>query len=200
MEFRRRDCQTSFDSIERRPRYCTTWNPPLIRETSPYSPILPRETLSVTPPISRKVELSSTSFPTRFAHREVDILNDFEKHPIKPSFGGWKCKPEEVLSIISTVEDFFPSKYKGVDKFKATVIFLQDKARIWFDTFNKDLENCGLGPISIWSAFKELFLHQFLPNNYGEDMRQGLYDLKHGSLLGIQFKSKFDAYIAYFSN
>ena len=82
------------------------------------------------------------------------------------------------MFFISIVEDFFPSKYKDADKIKATVIFLQDKARVWFDTLKRDRENRGLGPISSWSTFKELFFHQFLPDNYGENMRQGLYDLK----------------------
>lgn len=62
------------------------------------------------------------------------------------------------------------------------VIFLQDNDRVYFDTLNRDWENCELGSILTWSAFKELFLRHFLYGNYGENMRQGLYDLKQGSL------------------
>jgi len=110
------------------------------------------------------------------------------------------CKPEEVMPFISIVEDFFPSKYTDADKIKITVIFLKDKARVWFDIVKKDRENQGLGPIASWSTFKELFLHQFLPDNYGEDMRQKLYDLKQGCLLVIQFNLEFDEHIVYFPN
>ena len=80
------------------------------------------------------------------------------------------------------IEDFFPSKYKDADKIKAMLIFFQDKARVWFDTLKRPRENRGLGPISTWSIFKELFLHQFLLGNYGKDMRQKLYDLKQRAL------------------
>ena len=155
--------------------------PPLSRGTSLNTPSLPRESPAITPPMCREMETSSTSFPRRLAHEEVDVLDDLKKYPIKPCFGGRNCKPEEILSFISIVEDFFPSKYKDVDKIKATIIFLQDKARVWFDTLKRDRENCGLAAMTSWSAFKELFLQQFLPDNYGEDMRQGLYDLNQGS-------------------
>ena len=57
-----------------------------------------------------------------------------------------------------------------------------------------------MGLISTWSTFKELFCHQFLPGNYGDDMRQGLYDLKQGALSVTQFKLKFDEHIVYFPN
>jgi hypothetical protein len=63
-------------------------------------------------------------------------------------------------------EGFLPSKYKDADKIKAMVIFLHDNARVYFDTLNRDRENCGLGCILTWSAFKQLFLHQFLYGNY----------------------------------
>ena len=104
--------------------------PPLLRGTPPNTPPLPRESLAITPPMFREMESSSTSFPRRLAHEEVDVLDDLKGYPIKPCFGGRNCKPEEVLSFISIVEGFFPSKYKDVDKIKATVIFLQDKARV----------------------------------------------------------------------
>ena len=78
------------------------------------------------------------------------------------------------MSFISIVEGFFPIKYKDTKNVKATVISLQDKAHVWFNTLNRDQENRGPGPISTWSIIKELFTHQFLPGNNGEDMRQGL--------------------------
>ena len=85
------------------------------------------------------------------------------------------------MSFISIVEGFFPIKYKDAKNVKATVISLQDKARVWFNTLKRDQENRGPGPISTWSIpistwsiIKELFTHQFLPGNNGEDMRQGL--------------------------
>ena len=152
--------------------------PSLPRETPPNNPPLP----SSTPPISREVESQSTTFSRESAHGGVDVLDDLKKYPIKPSFGGRNCKPEEVMSFISIVEDFFSPRYEDADKIKATVLFLQDKARVWYDTLKRNRENRGLGPISTWSVFKESFLQQFLPGNYGEDMRQGLYDLKQGSL------------------
>ena len=156
--------------------------PPLPRDPPPNSPPLSREDPVATPLVSREEESNSKSSPMGLAHGEVDILKDLKKYPIKPSFGGRNCKLEEVLSFMSIVEDFFPSKYMDADKIKVTVIFLKDKARVLFDTLKRDRENRGLGPIAGWSTFKELFLHQFLPGNYGEDMRQKLYNLKHGSL------------------
>jgi hypothetical protein len=152
--------------------------PPLPRD-SPSNPLpLPSEDHIVTPIVSREGESNSMSSPRRLAHGEVDILKDLKKYPIKASFGGRNCKLEEVMSFISIVEDFFPSKYTDRDKIKVTVIFLKDKARVWFDTLKRDRENRGLGPVADWSLFKELFFHQFLPGNYGEDMQQKLYDLK----------------------
>ena len=174
--------------------------PPLPMDPPPNSPPLPSEDHVVTPIVSREEESSSPSSPRRLAHGEVDILRDLKKYPIKPSFGGRNCKPEEVMSFISIVEDFFPSKYTDADKIKVTVIFLKDKARVWFDTLKRDRENRGLGPITTWSTFKDLFFHQFLPGNYGEDMRQKLYDLKQGSLSVTQFKLEFDEHIVYFPN
>lgn len=91
------------------------------------------------------------------------------------------------MYFISIVHNFFPSKYKDANKIQARVIFLQDKARVWFDMLKRDQENRGLGPISTWSVLKELFLRQFLHDNYREDMRYGLYDLKYKSLSIIQF-------------
>ena len=105
------------------------------------------------------------SSPRRLAHGEVDILEDLKKYPIKPNFRIQNCKPEEVISFILIVEDFFPSKYMNVDKIKVTMIFLKDKARVWFDMLKRDRENRGLGPIAEWSTFKILFLHRFLPGN-----------------------------------
>ena len=122
--------------------------PPLPRGTPPNTPSLPREKPAITLPMSRKMESSSTSFPRRLAHEDVDVLDDLKTYPIKPCFGGRNCKPEEVLSFISIVEDFFPSKYKDVDKIKATIIFLQDKARVWFDTLKRDQENRRLGTMT----------------------------------------------------
>ena len=112
------------------------------------------------------------------AYEEVDILKDLKKYPIKPSFEGRNCKHEEVMSFILIVEDFFPLKYTDVDKIKVTMIFLKDKARVWFDTLKRYQENRGLGPIATWSTFKKFFPHQFLSGIYGENMRQKLYDLK----------------------
>ena len=143
----------------------------------PRAPSLPMETppnnpppVSSTPPNSREGESRSTTSLKESAHEEVDVLDDLKRYPIKPSFGGRNCRPEEVMSFISIVEDFFSSRYKDADKIKATVIFFQDKARVWYDTLKRNRENHGLGPISTWSVFKELFLQQFLPSNYGEDM------------------------------
>ena len=101
--------------------------PPLPRDPPPNSPPPPRESPIATPFVSREVESSKTSSPKRYAHEEVDILNDLKKYPIKPSLGGRNCKPEEVMSFISIVEDFFPSEYKDADKIKATVIFFKTK-------------------------------------------------------------------------
>jgi hypothetical protein len=52
------------------------------------------------------------------------------------------------MSFISIVEDFFPAKYTDADKIKVTIIFLKDKARVWFDTLKRDQENRGLGHIA----------------------------------------------------
>ena len=90
--------------------------------------------------------------------------------------------------------------YTDIDKIKATVIFLQDKAQVWFDILRRDQESRGLGPIATWSSFKDLFLHQFLPDNYGDDMCQRLYDFKQGNLFVTKFKLKFDGHIVYFFN
>ena len=98
--------------------------PSLPRDPPPNTPPPPRESPIATPLVSREVESSATSSPRRFVHGEVDILNDLKKYPIKPSFGGRNCKPEEIMSFISIVEDFFLSKYQDADKIKATVIFL----------------------------------------------------------------------------
>ena len=171
------------------------------------APSLPVETPPNNPPPpisspldSREVESGPTADSSEMVRQEIDVLEDLKRYPIKPRFGGRDCKPEEVMSFISIVEDFFSSRYEDADKIKATVIFLQDKARVWYDTLKRDRENRGLGSISTWSAFKEAFLQQFLPGNYGEDMRQGLYDLKQGSLSVTQFRSKFDEHIVYFPN
>jgi hypothetical protein len=102
------------------------------------------------------------------------------------------------MSFILIVEDFFPSKYMNANKIK--VIFHKENARVLFDTLKRDCENRGLGPISTWNTFKELFVHQFRPDNNGKDMHRGLYDLKHENLSFIQFKSKFDKQIVYFLN
>ena len=67
----------------------------------------------------RSLTHMSLTFGLIYAYGEVDILNDLKKYPIKPSFGRRICKPEEVVSFISIVEDFFPSKYKDADKIKA---------------------------------------------------------------------------------
>ena len=47
-------------------------------------------------------------FPRGFAHEKVDVLNVLNKYLIKPSFGDQNHKPEELISFISIVEDFFP--------------------------------------------------------------------------------------------
>ena len=174
--------------------------PPLLRDPPSKSPPPPRENHVATPFVSREEESSSTSSPRRLAHGEADILEDLKKYPTKLSFGGRNCKPKEVMSFILIVEDFFPSKYTDADKIKVFVIFFKDKARVWFDTLKRDRENRGLGPIATWSTCKELFLHQFLPGNYGEDMRQKLYNLKQKSLSVIHFKLEFDEHIVYFPN
>ena len=140
--------------------------PSLSKETPVNNPPPP----SSTPPNAKEVESSSTSFSRGSAHGEVDVLDDLKKYPIKLDFGGRNCKPEEVMTFISIVGDFFSSRYKDADKVKATVIFLQVKVRVWFDTLKRNRENRGLGPISTWSVFKGLFLRRFLPGNYGEDM------------------------------
>ena len=90
--------------------------PPLPRGTPPNTPSLHRESPTITSPMSREMESSSTSFPRRSDHEEVDVLDDLKKYPIKPCFGGRNCKPEEVLSFISIVEDFFPSNIKMLIK------------------------------------------------------------------------------------
>jgi len=36
----------------------------------------------------REVEFSSTSFSRGSGHRQVDVLEDLKKYPIKPYFGG----------------------------------------------------------------------------------------------------------------
>jgi len=64
------------------------------------------------------MESSSTSFSRDVARSEVDILSVLKKYPIKSSFGGQKCKPKEVLSFISIIEDLFISRYKDSDKIK----------------------------------------------------------------------------------
>ncbi|MBE3102723.1 MAG: hypothetical protein IMZ40_00590, partial [Bacilli bacterium] len=171
------------------------------------APPLPRGVRSDTPrppsslPVrSREIESVATSTLRGPGPRRVDVLKDLKKYPFKPSFGGRNCKPEEVKSFISMLEDFFTSDYQDDDKIKSMVICLQDKARVWYDNLKNDRENRGLQPLSNWSTFKHLFLQEFLPGNYGEDMRQGLYDLKQGSLSVTQYKSKFDLHIVYFPN
>ena len=136
----------------------------------PGAPSLPRETPPInpppplyTPPNSREVESSSPSFSKESAHGEVDVLDDLKRYPIKPSFGGRNCKPEEVMSFISIVEDLFSSRYKDADKIKTTVIFLHNKARVWYDALKRDQENRGVGPVSTWNTFKELFLQKNSP-------------------------------------
>jgi hypothetical protein len=122
--------------------------PPLPMDPLPNSPPPPSENHVATPIVSREEESSSPSSPRRLAHGEVDILKDLKKYPIKPSFGGRNCKPEEVMSFISIVVDLFLSKYTDAEKIKVTVIFLKDKARVWFDTLKRDRENRRLGPIA----------------------------------------------------
>ena len=86
--------------------------PPLPRDPPLNSPPTPRESPIATPHVSREEEESSSmSSPRRLVHGEVDVLKDLKKYLIKPSFGGKNYKPEEVMSFISMVEDFFPSKY-----------------------------------------------------------------------------------------
>ena len=126
----------------------------------------PKESPIATPLVSREVESSAISFPRRFVHEEIDILNDLKQYPIKSSFGGQNCKPKGVMSFISIVEDLFPLRYSDAHKIKAMVIFLQYKARVWFDTLKRGQKHRVLGPMSTWSTFKELFFYQFIPGNY----------------------------------
>ena len=62
--------------------------PPLPRDPPPTFPPPPRESLVAIPIVSREVESSATSSPRRYTHGEVDILNDLNKYPIKPSLEG----------------------------------------------------------------------------------------------------------------
>jgi hypothetical protein len=52
------------------------------------------------------------------------------------------------MSFISIVDNFFPSKYTDANKIKVAVIFLKDKARVWFNTLKRDRENRRLGPMA----------------------------------------------------
>jgi hypothetical protein len=116
----------------------------------------------------------------------------------RPDFGGRGVKPEEVLSFVSIVEDLFTKRYSEIDKVKAAVLLLKDKARVWFDTLKKDREGRGLGPISTWADFKNLFLQNFLPSNFDSTMRQKLFGLKQTSMSVSEYKSKFDEHVVYF--
>ena len=105
---------------------------------------LPRETPPNNPPPPSSIPSNSKEGESRLtislresALEEVDVLDDLKKYPIKPSFGGRNCKPEEVMSFISIVEDFFSPRYKDV-RIKATMIFLQEKARVWYDTLKRN--------------------------------------------------------------
>ena len=44
------------------------------------------------------------------------------------------------------MEGFFLSKNKDANKIKAAVIFLQDEARVWFDTLKRDQETVDWDP------------------------------------------------------
>ena len=44
------------------------------------------------------------------------------------------------------------------NKIKVAVIFLPNKVQIHFDTLRKDLNSCGLEPVTSWNSFKDLFL------------------------------------------
>ncbi len=100
--------------------------PPLPMEVPPDTPRPPSSSSSK----SREVESNSTSILRGSSHKRVDVLGDLKRYPFKPRFGGRNCKPEEVNSFISILEDFFNSSYQDDDKIKATVICLQDKARV----------------------------------------------------------------------
>ena len=74
--------------------------PSLPRAPPTNFPPPPREGRVATPLISREVESSATCSPRTYAHGKVDILNDYKKYPIKPSFEGRNCKSEEVMYFI----------------------------------------------------------------------------------------------------
>lgn len=141
---------------------------------------------------------SSRSRRQRRNRRRVDVMSDARKFAIKPSFGGRNFKPEEALSFLSIVEDLFSKKYSERDKIRATVIFLTDKARVWYDTIKRDREGRGLRPIRRWKDFKELFLEKFLPIGFQSQMRSEMYKLRQGGMSVAEFKSTFDEHSAYF--
>lgn len=143
---------------------------------------------------------SSHSRHRNHHHRRsrVDVVKDVRRMAYRPDFGGRGVKPEEVLSFVSIVEDLFTKRYSEIDKVKAAVLLLKDKARVWFDTLKKDREGRGLGPISTWADFKNLFLQNFLPSNFDSTMRQKLFGLKQTSMSVSEYKSKFDEHVVYF--
>ena len=78
--------------------------PPLPRETPPITPPLPIEMPSST---LNEANSSVSSILRGFAQRGVNVFEDLKKYLIKSSLGGQDCKPKEVMSFISIVEDFF---------------------------------------------------------------------------------------------
>ena len=128
----------------------------------------------------------------------MDVVNDVRRMAYRPNFGGRGVKPEEVLSFVSIVEDLFTRRYSEMDKIKAAVLLLKDKARVWFDTLKKDREGRGLGPVRTWADFKEIFLQNFLPSNFNSTMRQKLFRLRQTSMSVSEYKLKFDEHVVYF--
>ena len=94
--------------------------------------------------------------------------------------------------IIYVIGDIFPKKYFKIDKIRATIIFLTNKAHIWYDIVTRNREGHGLCPIRRWKYFKKLFIEKKIPNGFILKMRLRMYKIRLGGMSIGEFKSKFD--------
>ncbi len=69
---------------------------------------------------------------------------------VKPSYfhGKDNSTPEELISILKTLEELFGENYKKVEQVRIAMVMLQGKANVWWGQEKIDHEACGQPPMN----------------------------------------------------